>query len=137
MDALSEVWFGERIHYHLYGESTASSFGGLLIFGVEPIISSGVMVWRVWALFRHNRWMIIFPATLLCAYTGTSDLDRRKNLCLMSSIATSLVYVVLGVKVDRVDDDGSNKADLFLGASLGLSLATNIMSTAMIGYVLW
>ncbi|KAF9457643.1 hypothetical protein BDZ94DRAFT_1326102 [Collybia nuda] len=83
----------------------------------EVFISDGVVVWRAYVLLQHKRWFVIIPSFLL-----------------LSSFALALTFlVVLTIGVDREHV----WIKYLLGTSLTLSLATNVASTAIIGYVYW
>ncbi|KAF9459872.1 hypothetical protein BDZ94DRAFT_1324478 [Collybia nuda] len=84
-----------------------------------PIISDCIVVWRAYILLRlrNARWLATLPLLLL-----------------LGSIATALANAVLATMGGNIDDGIVNE---IFTVGLRLSLATNIVATALIGYVYW
>lgn len=88
------------------------------------LINDGVITWRAWVLCSgQRRWLMIGPIALLCGTAACS--------CALLGLSTSMKgYIAL------VDEQTSAQGILanFTG---GLSLASNVLSTLLIGERLW
>ncbi|KAG5644237.1 hypothetical protein DXG03_008832 [Asterophora parasitica] len=85
------------------------------------IMGDGIVVWRAWALFPGETWMMIGPCVLLFATAATKTtwaaLYSKKDYNLLSP---------KGSPLSRLNDAG-----------LALSLGTNFLTTCLILYKLW
>ncbi|RDB20268.1 hypothetical protein Hypma_012688 [Hypsizygus marmoreus] len=91
---------------------------------IAPMLSDAIVIWRAWVLFKsESRWVMIGPCMLL-----------------LGTIATNLAALILTLDFDsRVAASGNGRSvpnDLSY-AGLALSLGTNALATALIGYKLW
>ncbi|KAF9459213.1 hypothetical protein BDZ94DRAFT_1312588 [Collybia nuda] len=84
-----------------------------------PIVSDSIVVWRAFVLFRlqRKRWVVILPLLLLLA-----------------SIAMSLANAVLA-SMGRDFLSGLVNTTFLMG--IRLSLAANVVATALFGYIYW
>ncbi|KAF9456991.1 hypothetical protein BDZ94DRAFT_1241109 [Collybia nuda] len=84
---------------------------------LEPTISNGIVIWRIYILFRHTKWL----AAVLC-------------VVLLGSAGSLLAFLVLVVK--GADPSHNKTLKLYL-IGMGLSLSTNISATIAISHVYW
>ncbi|KAF5378555.1 hypothetical protein D9615_007035 [Tricholomella constricta] len=86
---------------------------------VLPILSDGVVIWRAWVLYPDKQWIMLIPCALL-----------------LGTIGVTVAFIVLNFKSYQNPMLNSAMDDMF-GASLTLSLATNVVATSLIFYKLW
>ncbi|GLB35702.1 hypothetical protein LshimejAT787_0212670 [Lyophyllum shimeji] len=89
------------------------------------ILSDGIVIWRTWVLFPDQPWARLVPCAL---FVGT--------------VCSALAYQVIDLVVPSIASDAvaerlSNIDVQLYGASIGLSLASNAVSTLLIFYRLW
>ncbi|KAF9469480.1 hypothetical protein BDZ94DRAFT_1316657 [Collybia nuda] len=82
------------------------------------IIGDCIVVWRAFVLLRGKWWLVAFPSLLLFGSSG--------------SLMASLILT-------RINNNPYElrTANSLFGAGLGLSLAANVVATALIGYKYW
>lgn len=83
---------------------------------LPPVISDAVVIWRAYVLFAERRWVMALPISMLFGTTATT--------------------VTFGCLMMRKHGNGRINSRLF-GASIILSMATNIITTLLITYKLW
>ena len=105
----------------------------------QPVVSDAVVVWRAWALFTDERWMLTLPILLLTATTGKAPAPLRHYSVDRSTVVT---FTFLGYDVRFIRHASSPTAAQpnFLGnlftARITLSFTTNVVATLLIAYKL-
>jgi hypothetical protein len=90
-----------------------------------PVISDAVVVWRAWALFVGQRWIMIGPI-----------------LMLLATISTTFAYLGFTIQFSDSGSQVSSNPGYLLTVNMftskiSLSLATNVVATLLIAYKLW
>ncbi|KAF9469479.1 hypothetical protein BDZ94DRAFT_1303192 [Collybia nuda] len=130
LEATFLVSSGIIIHYTLSGNSGLNlaeriSLVNALLINPNIIylwitnleVSNVLIIWRAYVLLRDRWWMVAFPLLLL-----------------LGSVASLTVTSILS---SIGDNSETNTAGSIFGAGLGLSLATNVIATALIGHRYW
>ncbi|KAF9469481.1 hypothetical protein BDZ94DRAFT_1316658 [Collybia nuda] len=86
--------------------------------GFQRIFGDIVVVWRAYVLLQHRRRLVIAPSTLL-----------------LSSLASLLASWI--IKTIVVDTRYNGLINNLNNIGFGLSLSTNVVATALIGYICW
>ncbi|KAF8959835.1 hypothetical protein BDZ97DRAFT_1922629 [Flammula alnicola] len=81
---------------------------------IPMIISDAIVIWRAWSLFPGQRWVMIVPVSLL--------------------LGSFVMWIVV---VERANNPNASPTIVGFMAYLSLSLATNLITTFLIGWKLW
>ncbi|KAF9457279.1 hypothetical protein BDZ94DRAFT_1314337 [Collybia nuda] len=82
-----------------------------------PVITDGIVIWRAFTLLQRRRWLVIFPSFLL--------------------IGSAASYVTFIISAANDVHNVHSYVRSIAGVGVGLSLGTNTIGTALIGYAYW
>lgn len=99
---------------------------------IKLIISDTFVIWRASVLFTANRWVLFIPLFFLLATTGGI-------ITVSFLIPNTDPLIFLGVMFANMGIPFSNyiASNILSWLLLALSLATNLITTGLIGWRLW
>ena len=98
------------------------------------IVSDAIVIWRAWALFPTQKWMMAFPVALLFGSFGKLTVAFGRKIDQNRNFAFTGVWIAVASNAHSTNV--MITVDGFL-AYLSLSLAANVITTILIGWKLW